>query len=528
MLHPPQPQPTRSAGGLLPSVRVALAPYTDPQYETRMKITPGRRALDKVYKRRDRYEIPEWQRGKVWDVAKKQQLIDSILRGWRLPKFYFVKAAEDEYEVVDGQQRLTAIYEFFANELPLQEDSRKLFGGPLYKDLKPSYSDAFDDFEIDYDEIENASEEELKQFFQRLQQGLPLRSSEKLNAVHSKLRDFCRQQAKHKFVAERIAVPDTRFSHFDIITKAGAIEIEGIDTGLRFDDLKKIFEAQGTFSATSAVAKRIQEALEFLAKAFPRLEPALKNRTIVQSVITFGCKLVETGSAKGLEKNVASFIKHFLTELAHQVELGQAATDYDYIRFQKSVNANVKAGPRIRQEVLLRKAFMHDPALADAFDALVIATSGIGARVAELGEAIGTQIGNLNTAYAAKHGEDLFKATNKTAQALLNIGKPIRDLASYKTLIDDLYFLFRESLGQRLKDRLPPSFVDVNTLRTDLQHDVDHGDKRKVAAKRKKIGTTFRGYAGAASPEVLEPSRFVLLQANVLSALILDLENLAV
>jgi len=93
-----------------------------------MKMQPQRRALDKIYKRRDRYEIPEWQREEVWDTTKKQQLIDSILRGWRLPKFYFVKTAEDEFEVVDGQQRLTAIYEFFANELPLSTDTVAQFG----------------------------------------------------------------------------------------------------------------------------------------------------------------------------------------------------------------------------------------------------------------------------------------------------------------------------------------------------------------------------------------------------------------
>src|SRR5437762_6245314 len=125
-----------------------------------MKMTLQRRALDKIYKRRDRYEIPEWQREKVWDTGKKQQLIDSILRGWRLPKFYLVKNAEDEYEVVDGQQRLTAIYEFFANELALTSDSVAKFGGPYYKDLKPKCSDAFDDFEIDYDEIGDATEAE--------------------------------------------------------------------------------------------------------------------------------------------------------------------------------------------------------------------------------------------------------------------------------------------------------------------------------------------------------------------------------
>ena len=114
-----------------------------------MKMTPRRRALDKIYKRRDRYEIPEWQRGEVWDIPKKQQLIDSILRGWRLPKFYFVKNSEDEYEVVDGQQRLASIYEFFANELSLSQASVMEFGGPYYKDLLPKCSDAFDDYEIE-------------------------------------------------------------------------------------------------------------------------------------------------------------------------------------------------------------------------------------------------------------------------------------------------------------------------------------------------------------------------------------------
>ena len=56
--------------------------------------------------------------------------------------------------------------------------------------------------------------------------------------------------------------------------------------------------------------------------------------------------------------SILEFVEHFLKELKTQVELGQAATDYDYIRFQRTVNANVKAGPRIRQEILLRKAFM--------------------------------------------------------------------------------------------------------------------------------------------------------------------------
>jgi uncharacterized protein with ParB-like and HNH nuclease domain len=150
-----------------------------------MKMTSERRALDKIYRRRDRYDIPDWQREEVWDDDKKQRLIDSILRGWKLPKFYFVKNSDDEYEVVDGQQRLSAIFEFCSNELPMGAESAKRFGGSVYRDLPQKLADAFDDFEIEYDVIEEATDQELKEFFQRLQAVLPLTSSEKLNAVHS-------------------------------------------------------------------------------------------------------------------------------------------------------------------------------------------------------------------------------------------------------------------------------------------------------------------------------------------------------
>jgi hypothetical protein len=493
-----------------------------------MKMTAGRRALDKIYKRRNRYEIPEWQRGEVWDEHRKQQLIDSILRGWKLPKFYLLKQAEDQFEVVDGQQRLSAIYDFFSNELPLLEESMKTFGGPYYKDLGTKYSDAFDDFEIEFDEIEDATEEEIKQFFQRLQQGLPLSSSEKLNSIHSKLRNFCKSLTKHHFFTTSISIADTRFAHFDIATKVAAIEMEGIDASLRFDELSEIFEAYKNFSSTSAVAKRIKSALDFLSTAFPKKEAILKNRTILQSITTLACRLVETDKYVGLEKHFAEFIRWFLEELGQQVELGQKATDYDFITFQKSINANIKSGPRVRQEVLLRKALMHSTELSQAFDAGIVATSGISARIAELGENIGNHITRINSAYAGSKGEDLFKATNKTTQALRIIGKPIHDLTSYTTLIDQLYFIFRESIGQRLADNLPQSFSDVNILRTDLQHDVDHGELGKVRAKRRKIGTVFEKYSGVKSPDILEPLRFILVQANLLSAIELDLVNLSV
>jgi|SRR5271165_2666076 len=489
-----------------------------------MKMTPGSRALDKIYKRRNRYEIPDWQRGEVWEKPKKQQLIDSILRGWKLPKFYFVRNAGDEYEVLDGQQRLRTIYEFFSNELSLSSSSAADFGGRYYKNLDQRASDAFDDFEIEYDEIEEATEEELKQFFQRLQAGLPLTSSEKLNAVHSKLRDFCRKTAQHPFLRKKVSFPDTRYSHFDVVAKAAVVEIEGLDAGLRFDELKEVFDSQKNFSANSAVAKRIKKALDFLNRAFPEKSADLRSRTIAQSLITLTCKLIETGRADGLQGDLRLFFEAFGRELSKQIELGQAATDSDYVMFQRSVNANVKSGARTRHEILLRKLLAKSPKLADTFDPTIIAQSGTTSRVDQLGNSVRDLVHAANTSFAAKHGEDLFKATNNTARALARICKPISDYKEYKELIDDLYFLFRESVGQRLGENWPDSFNDVNTLRTELRHDVDHGDPKNVRTKRRRIGRTFAKYAGSGTAETLEPSRFVLVQANLMTAIESDLK----
>ncbi len=491
-----------------------------------MKMTSEKRAIDKIYHRRNRYDIPDWQRGKVWGREKKQRLIDSILRGWKLPKFYFIKTAGEDYLVEDGQQRLTAILEFFSNELPLRPAAAAQFEGRLYRDLPRKVSDPFDDFEIEYDVIEGATDEELKEFFQRLQEGMPLTSSEKLNSVHSKLRDFCLSASKHQFFKRTVATPDTRYAHFDIMAKVATIEIEGLDAGLRFDDISKVFLANSSFATASAAAKRIKAALDLLQKAFKSKGSSLRTRTIVQSLITLACKIVATNRSKGHEVELRKFFEMFMTELAEQVEKGQSATDGEYVTFQLSVNANVKGGARARQEIMMRKLFRLAPKLAEIFDASVIMESGVSGHINSLGESIADLVNQINVKRAAAKGEDLFKATNKTAQALVNIRKPIKDLNGYESLMDDLYFLFRESVGTRLGGVWPTSFANVNNLRTDLRHDVDHGAEGKVRNKRQKAGATFVLYAGQGTPLTVGPEIFPLVQSNLLGSIEGDLRGL--
>ena len=493
-----------------------------------MKIRTEKRALDKIYKRRDRYEIPDWQREKVWSKGKKQKLIDSILRGWKLPKFYFQKTSDspEEYDVVDGQQRLSAIYEFFDNELALSAESEKRFGAKYYRDLTDKISDKFDDFEIEYDEIQDASEKEIKEFFQRLQEGLPLTSSERLNSVDSKLRDFCRTLAKHAFFLHTVSLNNKRYAYFDVAAKAAAIEVEGIEVGLRYEDLKDVFESHNNFSTSSHVAKRLRKALAFLNKALPENSPALKNRATSQSLVTMACRLVESTDPTGKEKSFSKFVDHFNQDLSRQVEMGQNATDPDLIKFQKTINANIRQGPRIRHGILVRKLLQFDPTFMDLFSPETIAASGIVSEVSRVAGEISDSVFLLNEVYGAANGTDLIKPTNKTTSALSQIGKQANSFQSYKTLIENLYFLFWEGPGSKLKGLEPASFKDINELRTALQHDVDHGKSAKAKAKRKKLADTFKKYTGVRTPHTADPELFPILQLNLLTKVDEDLRML--
>ncbi|PYJ86442.1 MAG: hypothetical protein DME22_05280 [Verrucomicrobia bacterium] len=419
-----------------------------------------------------------------------------------------------------------AIWEFRDNELSLSGESARLHRAQYYKDLPEHISDRFDDYEIEFDEITEADERDLKEFFQRLQQGLPLTSSEKLNSVHSNLRDFAKRLAKHNFFRSKVALNDKRYAHFDIVSKVAAIEIEGIDTGLRYDDLKTTFESQASFSTRSNVAQRLRLIFDYLDKVFPNRCDTLRNRTMIQSLATLAGRLITTGKHSGREKDLCQFLTEFSEELSRQMTLGQEATDPDYITFQKTVNSNVRRNAQIRNEIRLRKLLVFDPSFADALGASGIVESAMARGIGDAGKRIQNLISQKNESYARDHGEDLFKPTNKTTKAFSEIGKPIRGYTEYREWLDNLYFIFRESVGMRLDGAWPQSFADINLLRTAERHDVDHGDASKTRSKRKKLGSVFFKYSGNKTPATLAPERFAIVQAKLLADLEEDTKNL--
>ena len=165
---------------------------------------------------------PDYQRRLRWNNSKKSLLIESFLLNLPIPPIYLFETDRAKFEVMDGQQRLATIQEFY-------EDKFKLIGlkslfdinGKNYSEISPLVKSVFDratvsttvvlmesDQEIP---IENAFENpELKRvIFERLNTGGEnLNPQEIRNALNpGKFNNLISSLTRHKNFTEVFKIP---------------------------------------------------------------------------------------------------------------------------------------------------------------------------------------------------------------------------------------------------------------------------------------------------------------------------------
>ncbi|PAM93182.1 hypothetical protein B4N84_19585 [Flavobacterium sp. IR1] len=93
---------------------------------------------------------PAYQRNEIWSVDKQTSFIESIFMDLLIPPIYVVEIPgenmleDSSYEVVDGKQRLTAIFGFIKNGYKLKKRALEYFtdiyGEKNYSEIESNYS----------------------------------------------------------------------------------------------------------------------------------------------------------------------------------------------------------------------------------------------------------------------------------------------------------------------------------------------------------------------------------------------------
>lgn len=230
---------------------------------------------------------PYQRRGHLWSAADKAYLIDSILNGFDVPKVYvadftYVDSPLNKqklpYAIIDGKQRLEAIFDFFDNEIVLNDDFVLLerpkleLAGLGYRDLQGNYPDIaeiFETFPLSVMSVVTNNEELINELFIRLNRSKPLTGAEIRNAMAGLAPEVTRQMAKHQFFNDYVAFKVERGQDLNAAMKLLSFEFYGKPQDTKKSALDSFVEvSEKNRSKLEVAARRAYLALDDLTNIF--------------------------------------------------------------------------------------------------------------------------------------------------------------------------------------------------------------------------------------------------------------------
>lgn len=242
-----------------------------------MKLEKSDLQLETIVSRINAGELdlqPDFQRGEIWDTKRRQRLVDTILRDWYVPAIHIVIDPDGNEVVLDGQQRLAAIRDFFAGEIAVdgktepENDDIKSLDGMTYAQVPDRVRRAVNRFVLPVITLTDYQPQEPNELFFRLNQAYNLTPPEKRNALHGEARN----QVKELVVdltevgllqRERIGFTNGRLAYDDIVARTCvAIEMDSMRRHINNTVVEQYYRSQAFSDSTIAGVRRAGEVLQ--------------------------------------------------------------------------------------------------------------------------------------------------------------------------------------------------------------------------------------------------------------------------
>ncbi len=261
--------------------------------------------VKKLYKEHKAEKIdfsPYYQRyGKLWGNEKNRLLIDTIINDFDIPKFYLNYFTEENnelninnrlYAIIDGKQRLRAIFDFLDNKYSLSENI-KFYKNTTFDLRNKSYSDLsiefpeisakIDNYILDVVFVITNDEEKLEELFTRLNGGIALTNAEKRNAIGGYMNEKIRRiVTENVFFTEKIRFKNLRFQHNDLLTRLLFLENTKEFISMTNSRLDKFMRENNVENEINkATLFETLENIELLNSIFIPADPLLRNKGIV-------------------------------------------------------------------------------------------------------------------------------------------------------------------------------------------------------------------------------------------------------
>jgi Protein of unknown function DUF262 len=317
---------------------------------------------------------PPYQRAAdIWPLEKKQLLIDSLLNGFDIPKFYFhdlypgkkVKGKTYRYAIIDGKQRLDAIWGFIENEFPLSEDIELVnnpkveISGLTYAELAerdPKLKARFDSRSLAVVKIQADDTELIEEMFSRLNEAVPLSAAEKRNALRGPIPPAFRKLSQHPFFRKKVPFSNSRYRHYDLACKflllAHRNEIADLKKAY-LDDFVIEFREEGMTAEAKAAEREATAVLDRMAATFRDGDELLRS---IGTVTLYYILYAGIGSKDWTKSVPRSHLERFERARRANREIAEeevAKASYELLEFDRwSQSPNDSVALRYRFKVL--------------------------------------------------------------------------------------------------------------------------------------------------------------------------------
>lgn len=321
------------------------------------------RLIGNILLHRSKYKVDkEYQREKgTWRKEDEQYFIDTILRGLGMPPIFLDKK-KNVYYIVDGQQRFDTILKFKDNKL---EISNKYSGDIIenlkikrrkskdtfrYGDLDSEWRDRFDNYPLPVTELEDYSDEEIRDLFRRLQHGKPLVAGEILNAYAGKIVRDMRELARHKFFTDITPAKYKRYKHYYLMAILIYLEFEGINE-VKPKRIYDFFEKNKTIKPKAL--QKIKRRLNFMTEIFQTKTPELRKPTWIITLYLLISYLLDNYVIENKKRDIKTFFTKFYKNVADAAQ----THDNELEKFYNALSAktNDRATIQLRHDTILKR-----------------------------------------------------------------------------------------------------------------------------------------------------------------------------
>ena len=155
---------------------------------------------------------PWYQRGEVWDLHLKRELITSLVNEVHIPDMVFAEK-HGKYENIDGKQRIITIDEAVNNKFTLPTSIPEfLGGGQLFKDADERFKNWILTRPLGYTYLINPSDKQCQDTFIRLQQGMKLTPGEIIHGNYGHVAEYVAHVAQTHEINQ--ALDRERFANY--------------------------------------------------------------------------------------------------------------------------------------------------------------------------------------------------------------------------------------------------------------------------------------------------------------------------